>query len=273
MFTVDAHPSLAYTFIKDHTDWNGKTLKPGQKHFPEEEPWSYLHSELNLKDTTYLFDWYLDQKNDSLTKISVGVSDKDRSLANRFAILFSRTNFENSIRKNMTIIRDQIIERNKEFRYQFHGLDSIAEVPCVFVSSRSSLRGKADEMIRNVIKLNMFVKEHDLGLNGNPMVVVKKWVPSTDSIDFDFCFPILHPELVPSHPEIKTKIVSVPRALRVDFYGNYSYSDYTWSRLFDEVKRSGYENSGRIVEIYYNDPHTGGNDLNWKAGIYMELKN
>ena len=271
-FTVHAHSSLAYTFIKDHRDWNGKTLKPGQIHFLQEEPWSYLCCELNLKDTTYLFDWHLKQKNDSITKISVGVSDKDRNLANRFDVLFSSAEFEKSIRKNIKIIRDRIMERNKEFSYEFSGLDSIAEVPCVFISTRSTVRGKADEMIRNVIDLNMFVKEHNLGLNGNPMVVVKEWAPSADSISFDFCFPILYPELVPSHPRISLRNVSVRRALRADFYGNYSYSDYSWNLLFKEAQKKNLQTTGRIIEVFYNDPHSGGNDVNWKAGIYMEVE-
>lgn len=271
-FTVNAPQSVAYSFIKAHHDWNGKTLGKNDLTYVVAQPWSALASELKIKDADYRFYWELTAKNDSLTKVTVGVSDGVHSLANRLAILFRKTRFETDIKKNMTTIRDKIVERNGEFRYSLEGKDSIAEIPCVFLSTRSSVRGKADEMIRNVITLNMYVKEHDLGLNGNPMVVVQNWTPAADSIDFDFCFPVLYPERIPTHPEIGFRLVSVPTALRADFYGNYSYSDYTWNLLFAEAQKKDLQTSGRIVEIFYNDPHNGGNDLDWKAGIYLELK-
>lgn len=273
IFTVPVHSTLAYSFINAHYEWNGKTVKPEKITFLEAEPWTHLHTELDVNDTIYSLDWHLDAKNDSLTKISVGVSDKERNLMNRVKILLSNTQFEKSARRNMIIIRNKIIERNQEFRYEFAGLDSIPEIPCVYITSKRTVRSKADEMIRNVILINTFVKEHQLVLNGDPMVLVKNWNPKSDTIEFDFCFPILHPELVPSHPEIKMKTISCPRAFKANFYGNYSYSDYSWYRLFEEARKNDETISGQIIEIFHNDPHSGGNDLNWKAGTYLGLKN
>jgi len=272
IFTVKAPQTMAYTFIKDHFDWNGKTLHKGQLVFSDEKPWKVLRSELKLDDTTrYTFDWELTVKNDSTARIVVGATKNDGQFTDRLAILFSKTAFEKDVRKNMRIIRDKINERNKEFRYSLVGKDSLPEVPCVFISSRSSVRGKADEMIKNVIALNMFVKQHELGLNGDPMVVVKNWTPKSDSIDFDFCFPISHPERIPEHPDVGLRMVSVPLGLRADYYGNYSYSDYTWSYMYEMTQKEGLKPGGQIVEVFYNDPHSGGNDLNWKAGIYLFL--
>lgn len=273
IFSVPTHASIAYTFVKDHRDWNGKTLKAGQLEFQNEEPFVYLNSRLNINDTTFLFEWHFKPKNDSLTRVVVGVSDKDRNLRNRYKILFAHTMFEKQVKRNMKIIRDKIIRRNNEFRYTIAGLDSLAEIPCVYVSTKSTVRGKADEMIRNVIDLNMFVKDNDLGLRGNPMVVVKDWTPVCDSIHFDFCFPILHPERVPQDSGIGFRKVLVPYALRANFYGNYSYSDYSWNILYEKALKAGYRIDGKIVEVFYNDPHSGGNDKEWEAGIFLELKN
>ena len=269
IFTVPSHSSLAYDFIKNHHDWNGKTIKPESLHFIQEEPWGYLRSELNLKDTTYFFDWHLEQKNDSVTKISMGVSDKDRNLANRLDILFSHAKFKRSIKQNAIIIRDKITERNKEFRYVFAGLDSVVEVPCVVISSKTLVCNKADEMIRNVTMINLFVKDNELGLNGNPMVLVKSWTPWSDSIDFDFCFPILYPDLVPIHPEIKLKKVSCSLALHADFYGNYSYSNYSWNRLYEEAQKRGAATTGRIVEIFIMIRIQEAMTLNGKQGYTL----
>ncbi len=273
IFSVPAHASVAYTFVKDHRDWNGKTLKDGQLVFPDEESFTRLKSRLTLNDTTYLFDWHFKPKSDSLTRIVVGVSDKDRNLRNRYKILFEPTIFKKQVKRNVKIIRDKIIRRNKEFSYNIAGPDSLAKVPCVYLSTKSTVRGKADEMIRNVIDLNMFVKDNDLGLRGNPMVVVKDWQPGCDSIHFDFCFPVEHPERVPQNPGIGLKTISVPYALRADFFGNYSYSDYSWNILYEKAQKAGSNIDGRIVEVFYNDPHSGGNDKKWKAEIYLELEN
>ena len=271
LFTVPVTHSVAYTFIHDHHEWDGKTLKNGQLTFSEKEPWTFLSSQLNLDSSIYLFDWKLKAKNDSLTKISLGVSDARHSLRNRWSVLFKKTAFEKNIRKNVIIIRDKIIERNNEFKYSKACSDSMESIPCVYISTKSPVRGKANEMIRNVISLNLFVKEHKLGLNGNPMVVVKNWNPLSDSIDFDFCFPVLHPELIPEDDLIKSRTVSVKKALRIDFFGNYSYTDYSWNQLFEAAHKQSANPTGRIIEVFYNDPHSGENDLNWKASVYMEL--
>jgi hypothetical protein len=147
----------------------------------------------------------------------------------------------------------------------------VEALSCVYISTQSTVREKAKEMMKNVIRLNLFVKENKLGLNGNPMVLVKNWSPAYDSIHFDFCFPILHPELIPEVPDIKFKTVSIEKALKADFFGNYSISDFSWNLLYLEAQKQGKNSTGRIIEVFYDDPHAGGNDLHWKAGIYLEI--
>lgn len=272
MFTAPVHSSVAYSFIKNYNEWDGKTLNPGQLVLSNPEPWTQLSAELQLNDEKWDFDWYLKQKNDSVTKVVVECSNPDRALKNRLDILLRRSAYAKSVKRNVKIIRDKLKKRSKEFHYSITNDRSIAEIACVAISTQSTIRGKADEMIRNVVDLNMFVKDNNLGLNGDPMIVIHKWDPQTDVIDFDFCFPVVHPERMPDDPRIKLEKVAVPKALYAEYFGNYCYSDYAWGALYEKIRKEEFETTGRIIEVFYNDPHTGEDDKDWKAGIYMELK-
>lgn len=272
MFSAPVHSSVAYSFIKNYNQWDGKILKPGNLVFEDEKPWTKLESELHLNDNKWDFNWDLKQKNDSITKVIVKCSCPDQALKNRLDILLQRSTFSKSVKRNMKIIRDKLNERSKSYRYTCKDAGSINEVTCVAISTKSTIRGKADEMIRNVVDLNMFVKENELVLNGDPMLVVHRWDPRTDVIEFDFCFPVLHPERMPDHPKIKMEKVAVSKAMYADYFGNYCYSDYSWGALYEKIKQGGGETTGRIVEVFYNDPHSGGDDKEWGAGIFMELK-
>lgn len=271
-FTVKTQPGVVYQGIHDWYEWNGKTIQKGKIRVSEQEPWKHIQTVLELNDTTLTFNWDLKQKNDSVTRVKVGVSDKKRKIYNRIRVPFVNTLFEKSITKNTLLLKNNIEKTAGSFRFKFIGIDTIKEVSCVYVSTKSTVRGKAYEMMDYVILLNQFVKGNKLGLNGEPMILINKWDPAIDSIQFDFCFPILHPELMPEDPLIKLKTVSMPKALKGDFYGNYSISDMSWHRLFEEAKTANTKTTGQILEVFYNDPHSGGNDMEWKAGIFMGIE-
>jgi effector-binding domain-containing protein len=61
-------------------------------------------------------------------------------------------------------------------------------------------------------------------------------------------------------------------AIKTDFYGNYSITDITWYNLAEEAKKLGYRSNNKLIEVYFNDPHSGGNELEWKAEIYMGIE-
>ena len=271
LFTVKSPVSVVYSGIQDWHEWNGKTIHKGDIVFSEEIPWKQIKTTLVLNDTILHFDWQLKQKNDSITQVSVGISDADRKMNNRTKILFTRSVFEKSTKENVKILRNKLKELSESYNFNYTGPDSLAEIPCVYISSKSTVSEKAEEMIKNVIHLNLYVKDNQLGLNGNPMVEVKNWSPESDSIYFDFCFPVLHPERMVPDPEIKFKTISMKKAIACEFNGNYSISDLSWNLLFEKATDMNSTSTGRIVEIYYNDPHSGGNDLKWKAEIYMEI--
>ena len=268
-FTVDAPHTVVYQGIHDWHEWNRKTIQKGRIGITEKEPWNKITTKLELNDTLLYFNWKVTQKNDSVTLIKVRVTDDNRKLYNRITIPFGQTPFKKSIKKNVLLLKHKLDQLEQSYRFNYIGPGEIKELECVYISTKSQIKDKAREMIMNVIALNQFVKSNHLGLNGNPMVQVENWAPENDSINFDFCFPILHPELMPEDPVIKLKTISVPHAIKAEFYGNYSISDLAWNLLKERAQKMDIQTTGQITEVFYNDPHSGGNDLKWKAEIFL----
>ncbi len=137
---------------------------------------------------------------------------------------------------------------------------------------KSTIRGKASAMITYVSELNQFVRQNNLKLDGPPFLVIHDWNEDKDSICFDFCFPVSLSGAIPEHPKIKFMTVESMDAVKTDFHGNYSITDIAWHNLAEEAKKLGYRSNHKLIEVYLNDPHTGGNELDWKAEIYLGIE-
>lgn len=270
-FTAKSSAGVVYQNVHDWNIWNHKLLHENFK-ITDKDPWKSIDTQVILKDTTLVFHWKFKQLNDSVTKITVGVTDPNRKLWNRIRVPFIETNFEKSITANVKDIKEKIKVVNQNFGFEFMGESSRAEKQCICISTQSTHRGKAREMMNNVITLNQFVRQNELGLNGNPFILVNEFEFTNDTIHFDFCFPILYPEKVPEHSNIKVKEIKLDKALKGNFYGNYSISDMSWYLLAEKARKQGMKPNGQIIEEYFNDPHSGGIELEWKAEIFMSVK-
>ncbi|MDX1284964.1 MAG: hypothetical protein R3182_08135 [Draconibacterium sp.] len=270
-FNVKSSSGVVYQTVTDWNIWNGKTLNENLE-ITDKEPWESVNTRVQLNDTTLLFYWRFKQLNDSLTRVRVDVSDTHRRFLNRIITPFRKTNFERSVLNNINAFRTRIKFLNGEFEFENVGMDSFKKTQCVYISTKSTRRNKALEMMKNVTLLNRFVNENELGLDGHPFLVLHDHDFKNDTIKFDFCFPILYPEKVPENTTIKTKEVSMRQALKGNFYGNYRISDMSWYLLTEEANRKGVVLNGQIIEMYFNDPHFGGNDLEWLAEIYLGIK-
>ena len=107
---------------------------------------------------------------------------------------------------------------------------------------------------------------------GTPFIEVTNWNQATDSITYNFCFPIKNKENLPQFPEVKYKRLYERKALKATYHGNYITSDRAWYRLLSYAQENGIEVINEPFEIFYNNPSTGGNERNWKAEIFMPIK-
>jgi effector-binding domain-containing protein len=270
-FAVKATPDIAYYNILNWDKWNRGQLN-AKIEILSKTPVRNLSKKVILKDTTLIFNWEFNKVNDSITMVRVYVSDPGRKLYNRLTVPFINTPFKNSVRGNLIDIKTRLELMLKKFHYEFTGYHRFERKSCVYINIISTPAGKARAMMSNVVELNQFVSQNNLELDGNPFLVIHNWNEFKDSVNYDFCFPITHTNAVPEHPRIKFKTVESMDALKTDFYGNYSITDITWYNLADEVKKRGCRSNNKLIEVYFNDPHSGGNELEWKAEIYMGLE-
>jgi effector-binding domain-containing protein len=270
-FTVKATPDIAYYNILNWDKWNRGQLN-AKIEILSKTPVRNVSQKVTLKDTTLIFNWEFKKLNDSITTVRAYVSDPDRKLYNRLTVPFTNTCFREGVRNNLLDIETRLDLMLEKFRYKFTGYTHFEKKSCVYINLRSTPKDKARAMMSNVVELNQFVRQNNLGLDGNPFLVIHDWNELKDSINFDFCFPIIHTDSVPEHPKITFKTFESMDAIKSDFYGNYSISDITWYNLADEVKKRGCRSNNILIEVYFNDPHSGGNELEWKTEIYMGIE-
>jgi effector-binding domain-containing protein len=270
-FTEKTTPDVAYFSILNWDIWNRNQVKP-KFEILGKTPVSSISQKVSVNDTTFIFKWEFEKLNDSLTLIRTFVSDPDRKLYNRLTLPFKNTRFKHDVRGNLLDIMTRLELMMGSMRYEFTGHHPFEKKSCVGIRLKSTVRGKAAMMMSNVIALNQFVRENKLELDGSPFLVIQGWNEHQNSISFDFCFPIKRTDAIPENPNIKLMTVEGMDAIKTDFYGNYSISDITWHNLAEEAKKSGYRSNGKLIEVYYNDPHSGGNELEWKAGIYLGIE-
>ena len=59
--------------------------------------------------------------------------------------------------------------------------------------------------------------------------------------------------------------------MKAEFNGNYIFSDRAWYELRDYAEKKGLKVTDKPLEIFFNNPNMGGDELQWKADIYMPL--
>ena len=116
-----------------------------------------------------------------------------------------------------------------------------------------------------------YIKENDIELKGDPFISVTHWDPITQDLNFDFCFPIDSVSARPEDPEVRFKTLKSERYLKAIFNGNYRISQQGWYSLFDYAQRNNIALGSEIIEIYRNDPHEGGDSMQWVAELLIPI--
>lgn len=231
-----------------------------------------LVQKIKLDTTDYVFHWKLNRVNDSTTKINIGIKDPQHSLSNKIDILFNNSNFEKNVKQ---IMDDFILILNthlKKFEVRIIGKTSFPTTYCAYIPIKTKQFLKGKGMMENYDVLTNFLIENGVELNGPPMIEVISWDTETDSIFFNFCFPILKKENLPMHPNIKYKEIKGLNAIKALYHGNYITSDRAWYSVLDYAKTNSIPLKNTPIEIFNNNPAMGGDELNWQTEIYLPIR-
>lgn len=238
----------------------------------EQKDWQQFTHQLKFNDSTYTYEWNIEALNDSTSKIKVLVTDKDHSLANKLAIPFSKTDFEKRTTRTVQNLMEVLKEHTERFKVTVIGLEEIPSKYCAYVPFKGKQTEKALQMMRTYSFLNDVMTKNSFELDGPPFIEIVKWKKQQDSIIFNFCYPIIKPDSLPELEDIFFKKIEERKAIKSIYNGNYITSDRAWYTMLEYAKKNNLTVEETPLEIFYNNPNMGGDELNWKAEIYMPLK-
>lgn len=228
--------------------------------------------QLKIADSTFLYRWEFNGKGDGNTKVSVHISDLNHNLKQKLQVPFIKNDF---VKRSIRTVKDvSEVFKTKARTYDVKNIqDSVRNSEyCAYISLKSTTGKKASTMLQNIALVMDYVNLNEIPLTGDPFLEVTNWDRETDSIYFDFCFPIAKKDSLPPTSIVRFKDSKAFNGIKADFYGNYRDSDRAWHYILDEAERSNRVVAPYPVEVFRNDPHQGGNPLEWKALIYLPLE-
>ena len=231
-----------------------------------------LTQQIIIKDSTYNYEWSISSLNDSISKVSVYVTDIDHSFANKISIPFGTTDFEKRTQNTITDFIEKLKEHLSKTRVSEVVVDSTRSTYCAFIPMKGLQIEKASGMMQNYSLLTSVLSVENIEMNGTPFVEITNWNTQNDSITYNFCFPVIKSDSLPKDPRIEYKQYNGVKALKAIYNGNYITSDRAWYALLDYAENHDIVVAKKPLEVFYSNPNFGGDELQWKAEIFIPIK-
>jgi effector-binding domain-containing protein len=212
--------------------------------------------------------------NDSITQIRIGISEKNKAIYNRLTAPFFNTKFK---KISLELIKNykKGIEFNIKENFRVHsiGVDSIPSFDFIYIGLKNiKMRDKASQMMKNNAFILEFMSENNIVKEGLPIIIVEDWDLEENTLDYKFGFQIKYRDNLPMDSDIKFGSIKSKKALKAIYNGNYIGSDKAWFALYEYAIRHNIEVDLKPIEIFYNNPFMGGDELDWIAEIYLPIK-
>ncbi len=238
----------------------------------EQEDLLNIRQQLVFGDSIHQYHWKIIPVNDTTTTVKVYAKDVNHSFGNKIAIPFFDTDFEKRTRKTLLDFMTNLTEHLRDFKVEIVGREETKTKFCACTTQTTHQIDKASGMMKDFPLLSGILSMNGVALDGRPILEVTNWNMVKDSITFNFCYPIIKSKKLPKHKELIYKELHSKNALKAIYNGNYITSDRAWYALLEFARESNLEVTGLPIEVFYNNPNMGSNELEWKAEIYMPLK-
>jgi len=238
----------------------------------EQKDWKHFTHQLKFNDSTHTYNWNVEALTDSTSKVKVLVTDTAHSLANKIAIPFSETDFEKRTKITVKNLMEVLKEHRERFKVTVMGLEEIPSKYCAYIPFKGKQTEKALQMMKTYSFLNSVMTKNSFELDGPPFIEIVNWNKQKDSITFNFCYPIIKPDSLPKVEGLLFKQIQNRKAIKSIYNGNYITSDRAWYTMIEYAKKNNLDIEEKPLEIFYNNPNMGGDELNWKAEVFMPLK-
>ncbi|WP_255307472.1 GyrI-like domain-containing protein [Allomuricauda sp. CP2A] len=227
---------------------------------------------LAFNDSVHIYEWNITKIHDSLSQIDVNIKDRDHSLMNKIKIPFSDTDFEKGSRKTLLDFNQFLNEHLQKFKVSIVGEEELFSTFCACVSLTTEPVEKAGGIMANYSYLNSTIFENGAEPNGPPFLEVENWDLKANTLSYNFCFPIIRSEKLPIHPSITYKRIFGKPALKAVYNGNYVTSDRAWYALLNYAEENNIPVEKKPIEVFFNNPNMGGNEIEWRTEVYMPIK-
>jgi len=231
-----------------------------------------LSQQIEVNDSIHNYKWSISSVNDSISKVNVYVTDKEHSFANRISIPFGTTDFEKRIEYSVTDFIAKLKEHLKKIKVSVAGIDTTRSTYAAYISMKGLQIEKARGMMQNYSLLTSILSTENITMNGTPFVEITNWNTQNDSIAYNFCFPVIKSDSLPVDSRIQYKQYNGAKALKATYNGNYITSDRAWYALVDYAENNDIKIDKKPLEVFYSNPNFGGDELQWKAEIFMPIK-
>ena len=192
---------------------------------------------------------------------------------NRLGRPFAHTDFEKRTKRTILDFNAILTQHIDNFKVTItDGIQILPGTYCAYIPISTSQFEKAKGMMQYYSTLSKFLMDNNLETNGHPFLEITEWNQDTDSVSYNFCFPIIKSDGLPNNELIKYKKFKDIRALKAVYNGNYITSDRAWYVLLEHAKKNNIQVDKTPVEVFLTNPNFGGNELNWTANVYMPLK-
>ena len=216
-------------------------------------------------------DWSIARISDSTTRVEGRFSDKEDALNQKLRLLVGQSYLPNTSIALTESLAQGLIDKSKNFKVHRISDTVISPLFCAFVPVQTKAPLKAQGMLRQISTVMDYIKGNNIDLKGDPFITVTAWDPKTQDLSFDFCFPIDSTALRPLDPEVRFKTLEPKRYLKAIFNGNYRISQQGWYALLDHAQQTGISLGSEVIEVYRNDPHEGGDSMQWVAELLMPI--
>ena len=222
------------------------------------------------KDTLLNIIWELQKKNDSITKVSALFTDEHNSFQQRLQLLLGKSRIKPQSINFSKKFKSYIVKQRNSYKISKIDTSVFKRRKYLYKTLESTTELKAKTMlIQNGVIMN-YIIQNELTLDGYPFVEVLSWDKNTDSIKFNFCYPIIE-TFNNKNPSILYAEKERFKALQILFNGNYNKSHVAWYAYEDYFEHINENKEVLPIEVYQNDPQQGGDEMRWETKVLVPL--
>jgi effector-binding domain-containing protein len=228
-----------------------------------------LEVELSKAGKTYLYAYDIEPVNDSVSDITVSISEKGKGFYNKLTAPFFPTEFKNKQIQLITNFKDGLVDHLSKLKVKVTGNLTSKPVFVAYINLNSIQEEKAQTMIMNDHFVTSYLAHNKIKIIGTPYLEVLDWDPETKKLNFNYCFPIdKNTKYIPD-TKVKFKTIVSVKGLGATYYGNYRTSDRAWYSILDFAKKNKIKTQYKVLEHFFANPFNGGNELDWKTEIII----